>query len=135
MPKGDQITFKQKKFADNYLETGNGTQSALKAYDTESYKTANVIAAENLKKPSVIEYLKSQAQAAAERVIVLAESAENETVRLNANKDILDRAGYKAVDKVQSMNVNVNTNLSEMSRYQEIKEKYEKELEERLNET
>lgn len=134
MPKGDKLTHKQKIYADNYLETGNGTQSALKAYDTTSYKTANVISAENLKKPSVIEYLKSQAQKAAERVIVLAESAENETVRLNANKDILDRAGYKAVDKVQSMNVNVNTNLSEMSRYQEIKDKYEKELEERLNE-
>ncbi len=135
MPKGDKLTFKQKKFADKYLDTGNGREAALASYETKDPNTAGNIASTNLTKPNVIEYLKSQAQAAAERVIVLAESAENETVRLNANKDILDRSGYKAVDKVQSLNVNVNTNLSEMSKYQEIKAKYEKELEESLNET
>jgi phage terminase small subunit len=128
------ITKKQKKFADKYLDSGNGAVSALHSYNTQDYNTAAVIANENLKKPNVIEYLKSQAQAAAERVIVLAESAENETVRLNANKDILDRSGYKAVDKVLSTNVNINTNLSETSKYHEIKAKYEKELEDSLNE-
>jgi hypothetical protein len=41
---------------------------------------------------------------AAEMIFELAQSAESETVRLTALKDILDRAGYKATDKVEQKN-------------------------------
>ncbi|MEQ7059594.1 terminase small subunit [Lactococcus petauri] len=40
------MTIKQKKFADYYIETGNATQSAIRA--GYSKKTANRIATENL---------------------------------------------------------------------------------------
>ena len=98
------MTPKQKKFADEYLETGNGVESALKVYDTEDYSTAGVIAHENLKKPKIQEYLSSKAERAAEVIFELLEKAQNETVRLNAGKDILDRAGFKPVDKNENTN-------------------------------
>lgn len=103
-----KLTKKQKDFADQYLKTGNGTKSALKAYETTSVNTAAVIAVENLSKPKVIQYLEDKAERAAEIVFELAENAETDAVKLSASKDILDRAGFSAVDK--SVNVNVNTN-------------------------
>ncbi|NMS90593.1 terminase small subunit [Clostridioides difficile] len=47
------LTEKQKRFCDYYIETGNATEAAVKAGYSE--KTAKVIGAENLTKP----YLKS----------------------------------------------------------------------------
>lgn len=44
---------KEKGFIKDYIETGNGVQSALKNYDTNDYNTAGVIASENLKKPKI----------------------------------------------------------------------------------
>lgn len=109
-----KITKKQKEFADAYLETGNGTQSALKAYDTEDYNTAHSIASENLQKPTVQEYLASKAEAAALMIFKLSQEAEAEPVRLNASKDILDRAGFKPVEK--SITLNLDAELTESAR-------------------
>lgn len=47
------LTRKQKKFVTSFVETGNGTQAALEAYDTEDPVTAGSIAYENLKKPQI----------------------------------------------------------------------------------
>ena len=44
---------------------------------------------------------KCYAQQAIATIVNLAKSADNETVRLNAAKEILDRAGDKPVDKVE----------------------------------
>lgn len=50
------LTIKQKKFVKAYVETdGNGTEAALKSYDTTDYQTANAISVENLQKPSIKE--------------------------------------------------------------------------------
>ncbi|MFA6077372.1 MAG: terminase small subunit, partial [Candidatus Paceibacterota bacterium] len=62
IPRGkrsDRLTRKQKIFVEEYALTENGTQSALKAYDTKDYNTANSIANENLKKPIVIKAIQS----------------------------------------------------------------------------
>lgn len=48
-----KLTKKEKGFVKDYLETGNGVQSALANYDTEDYHTAGAIAHENLKKPKI----------------------------------------------------------------------------------
>lgn len=115
-----RLTKKQKDFAKAYLETGNGTQSALKAYDTTDPNTANQIALDNLQKPTVKQYLESKAEKAAEFVYQLAESAENEGVRLGASKDILDRAGYKPVDKSQSVSISIEASVDELDKLQQI---------------
>ncbi|MDF8367260.1 terminase small subunit [Weissella paramesenteroides] len=50
-----KLTEKQKRFADEYINSGNATQAAIKA--GYSKKTAQVIGAENLLKPMVKSYI------------------------------------------------------------------------------
>ncbi len=58
----ENLTKKQQGFVKDYVETGNGTQAALKNYDTDSPNVANQIALDNLRKPTVIEAIKGIAQ-------------------------------------------------------------------------
>jgi len=125
MPK---LTKKQKDFAHEFISTGNGTQSALKAYDTDNPRVASVIAAENLVKPNVREYIESHAPDAAARIVQLSISAQNETVRLNANRDILDRAGYKPVEKSVTLNLNADAKDIANPKAAEVTEEYHEKL-------
>lgn len=50
-----KLTVKQRKFADNYIETGNAKQSAIDA--GYSKRTAPTIGSENLTKPNVKSYI------------------------------------------------------------------------------
>lgn len=50
-----KLTIKQKKFADEYIISGNATQAAIKADYSE--KTSTVIGAENLTKPNIKAYI------------------------------------------------------------------------------
>ena len=50
-----QLTLKQKKFADEYIISGNATESAIKA--GYSKKTANRIGSENLSKLDIQNYI------------------------------------------------------------------------------
>lgn len=105
------LTKKEKGFADDYIDTGNGTKSALKNYDTEDISTAGVIAYENLRKPKIQKYLIDNAEGAISRIVELSIGAKNETVKLNANKDIADRGGFKPVDKSQTVNINLTKSI------------------------
>lgn len=90
------LTTKQKRFADALLEGKGRTEAALEAYDIKAVDTervASVIAADNLGKPAILKYLENHGLGAATRIVELSKDAKNETVRLNANKDVLDRVG------------------------------------------
>lgn len=50
-----KLTLKQRKFADEYIITGNATESAIRA--GYSKKTAAVIGTENLIKPNIKKYI------------------------------------------------------------------------------
>lgn len=102
-----KLTPKEKKLADIYLDTGNGTQSALVAYETTDKNTAAVIASRTLSKAKVRDYLDSKAEKAAEIVFTIAQHGESDQVRLSASKDILDRAGYGEVIKTANVNLNL----------------------------
>lgn len=52
------LTVRQRKFADEYIKTGNGTQSAIKAGYSEF--SAKEIASENLTKPNIKAYVEKQ---------------------------------------------------------------------------
>jgi phage terminase small subunit len=93
-----ELTLKQRKFAGEYLDTGNATEAADRAYKPKNRNTAHAIGAENLRKPTIRAFLDGKAQDAASMVYKLSRGAESEYVRLAACKDILDRAGY-FVDK------------------------------------
>lgn len=70
-----KLTPKQKKFADEYIKTGNATQSAIEA--GYSKKTAAVIGAENLIKPNIKSYIAERmAEIASNRVMSYTEAVE-----------------------------------------------------------
>lgn len=110
------LTKKQKGFVKDYMETGNATLAVKNNYDVANDLTARVIGSENLTKPNVIAYLESKAEKAAEFVYQLAESGENENVRLGASKDILDRAGFKPIEKSINLNMNKEAPVSDEDR-------------------
>lgn len=114
-----KITKKQKDWADKYIETGNKTQSALAVYDTEDYKTASVIGAENIEKPSVREYLENHAHEAALRIRELSKQDDERSVALGASKDILDRAGFKPIEKSINVNYDVPKNPEKAKQFDE----------------
>lgn len=55
MAKGKTLSKKQKGFIKDYIETGNGTESAMRNYKVKNKETANAIAVENLQKPLIKE--------------------------------------------------------------------------------
>lgn len=126
-----KLTKKQKIFANAYIDTGNGTQSALKAYDTTDDNTANVIAVENLRKPMVMEYIQNHAQEAASMIYTLSQKSEQDNIRLSASKDILDRAGYGAVAKSESKTLNIDIKIDD-SEKETLRLEYEEKLKAKL---
>jgi Terminase small subunit len=53
MPAATALAVKQRRFVKHYLETGNGTEAAMVAYDVADRNTARSIGTENLRQPEV----------------------------------------------------------------------------------
>jgi phage terminase small subunit len=62
---------RQKRFADYYIETGNATQSAIKA--GYSKKTAEIMGHENLRKPKIKSYIDERLKMQSDERIATAE--------------------------------------------------------------
>lgn len=67
----DKLTPKQSAFCDYYIETGNATESAIKA--GYSKKTARVIGQENLTKPALKSYIEERLRQIADKRIAKGE--------------------------------------------------------------
>ncbi len=100
-----KLSKKQKDFVDLYAHTGNGQESALKAYEIESKDAGNVaraIASENLTKPNIIEAIKVKRE-------TLKSALEKEGItpiyiaqKINVLLTAVDKEGntdYTAIDK------------------------------------
>ena len=96
-----KLTPKQKKFADEYIKTGNATQSAIEA--GYSKRTAAVIAAENLIKPNIKAYIeKCMADIASNRVMSYTEAVELLTsIARGEEKETVVVATPVSVEKVE----------------------------------
>ncbi|MCS8595177.1 terminase small subunit [Leuconostoc citreum] len=96
-----RLTPKQKKFADEYIKTGNATQSAIEA--GYSKKTAQVIGAENLSKPMVKSYIEERmAEIASKRVMSYTEAVELLTsIARGEEKETVVVATPVSVEKVE----------------------------------
>lgn len=135
-----QATRQQKQFIDEYLKLRkkNQKQAAINAGYSE--KTAQVQSSQLLNNPYVLEYLEQREKQLekelkreffydaidARRVLsdVVNNPKSKDADRINAAKDLLDRAGYKAVD-VHEIQAKVNTNADGLT---------DEELEQRINE-
>lgn len=142
----NNLTKKQKDFIREYAETGNGTQSALKAYDTDSESVANAIAVENLQKPMIQNAIKSIADAIPNELlheVHIGGLKAGRTVKVGDEEQVepdyavrhkyLDSAyklkGSYAAEK--SINLNVQANIAD-PKSRELAMKYEEELKQGL---
>ena len=104
-----KMTLKQQRFADEYIITGNATQSAIKA--GYSKKTARAIANENLMKPYIKNYIDERlAKLESEKIATQEEVLQYLTSVMRGEKTepllVLDGEGtqkvIQAVPNVQS---------------------------------
>ena len=102
---------KEKGFVKSYLGTGNGTLAVRENYDVANDNVAGVMAHRLLKKAKIQDYIADHAEDAEAMIYKLSQTGEQESIRLNASKDILDRAGFVAVAKSESTNTNLNVNV------------------------
>ena len=110
MPKGEKLTPKQKKFADEYLETWNASEAADQVYNCKNRATAWAIGVENLQKPLIQGYLKDKWEEAGKMIQTLMSTSEKDEVKLNAAKFMYEHAEGKAVqhtDNKHSWSVSV----------------------------
>lgn len=103
------MTILQDKFIEHYVLTGNAKQSAIHAGYSE--KTATVRGSQ-LKAQFINEIREATQKLLADKVPAglrwlseLAEGAESESVRLGAIKDLLDRAGLKPIERVETTTI------------------------------
>lgn len=126
----NKLTKKERGFVKDYVETGNGVQSALKNYDTESYKTASNIASTNLDKPRIQNAIKSIAEQIPDDLLVQVhleglnasrtiktEDDEIEEPDYAVRHKYLDTAhklkGTYAPDRSLNLNVNLDNGLTD----------------------
>lgn len=125
----DKLTKKQQGFVKDYIDTGIASEAVKNHYNVANDATARSIGSENLTKPNIIAVIESHAEKAESMIYHLSQNAEGEAVRLNASKDIMDRAGYKPVEK--SVNLNIETEITN-PKARALAEKYEIELKKSL---
>ena len=118
-----RITEKQKKLVDTLVAKGCSVKQASEEAGYAQGESGRVSASKALKTPHVQQYMMQQiadsiginATIASNKLLRLASGAKSEYVQLEASKDILDRAGFKAPDKVMHShvgNINVKIDLS-----------------------
>ena len=103
------MTEKQDKFIETYVATGNATQAAVAAGYSEKTARAKGYQLKNQLHSKIQEEVQKsiadKIPSSLKWLSDLAENAESESVRLGAIKDILDRAGLKPVDKVETTTI------------------------------
>ena len=118
-----KLTKKQKLLIDTIVATGCSVTKASKIAGYSDGESGRVTASKTLKLPHIQEYMQQRvresiglnATIASKKVLDLASSAKSEYVQLEASKDILDRAGYKPIDKAMHLvsgNINVSIDLT-----------------------
>lgn len=131
----NKLTKKQRGFIKDYVQTGNGTQSALKNYDTDDYKTAGVIAVENLAKPRILAELESLGfnENGAKKVVeeIMYNPMVDANARLKATDQVFKVHGSYAAEKTQSVNINLEGKLN-TSDEEKLRLEYEEKLKHQL---
>ena len=122
----NRITKKQKLLIDTIVATGCSIKEAAEkaGYSSKGSKeAARVSASRTLRLPKVQSYMQQQiartlglgAVSASKRLIELSTGARSEYVQLEASRDILDRVGLKAPDKIAHNlqgDIKINIDLS-----------------------
>ena len=131
-----KLTIKQTKFVKHYIKSGNGTQSALVAYDTTSPKTAHGISTDNLQKPSVQEAVAKSLLVAGLDLTTLATEAKtlamtqidptkvSADTKLRTIVELWKLTGAYPDRKTAHLNLNIKGNIKDLT-FQEAKRELE----------
>ena len=115
-----KITEKQKKLVDTLVAKGCSIKQASDEAGYAKGESGRVTASKALRTPHVQQYMMQaiadnmsiNATKALNKIVQLSSNAKSEYVSLEASKDLLDRAGFKAPDKVMHSHVgNVNAKI------------------------
>ncbi len=123
MLKQRRLTTKQKDLVDTIVASGCSVKEASAKAGYSDGESGRVTASKTLRLPHVQEYMQQRvresiglnATVASKRILDLSTNAKSEYVQLEASKDILDRAGYKPIEKSMSLvqgNISVSIDLS-----------------------
>ena len=104
-----KLTRKQMSLVDTLVATGCTLREAATEAGYANGESGRVTASKTIRLPHVQSYMMQRvneqlgmnATVAAARVMNLATGARSEYVQLEASKDILDRAGFKPIDRSQ----------------------------------
>lgn len=104
-----KLTSKQTALVDTLVALGCSITQAAKEAGYAEGDAGRVSASKALRQPHVQQYMMERisdqlgmnATVAAAKVLKLASGAKSEYVQLEASKDILDRAGFKPIDRSQ----------------------------------
>jgi len=116
----DELTDKQRKLVDTIVATGCTITEAAKTAGYSRGDGGRVTASRTLRIPKVQSYMMKQiantvglgAVHASRKMVDLSMNARSEYVQLEASKDILDRVGIRAPDKVQhTLDANLSVNI------------------------
>jgi phage terminase small subunit len=109
VPATRPLTRRQEALVDAMVSKGMTTSKAAEEAGYAAGKSGYVVALKTLKLPHVQRYMMERIAAelsvnaahASYRVMNLAKGAKSEYVQLQAAQDILDRAGFKPIDRSQ----------------------------------
>ena len=104
-----KLTKRQSALVDTLVATGCSIKNAAEEAGYAAGESGRVSASKTLRLTHVQEYMMQRisetmglnATVAAAKVLTLAQGAKSEYVQLEASKDILDRAGFKPIDRSQ----------------------------------
>ena len=132
------LTVKQKKFIDEYVKSGNGTQAAMKVYNVNGKVSAAAVASDNLQKlnvrKSIEEIMADVGYSTDKSVSTLAYIQQaGKDKKLSAGDSIratelLLKLEGKLVDRKQVSKLNINIETADKVKLLKLKEKYNKLL-------
>jgi len=119
----NRITKKQKLLIDTIVATGCSVKKASEIAGYAKGESGRVTASKTLRLPHIQEYMQQRvresiglnATKASNKMLMLSQGAKSEYVQLEASKDILDRAGYKPIEKSMNLvtgNIQVSIDLT-----------------------
>ncbi len=113
-------TEKQESFIESYCQTGNATKAAIQAGYSQATSKQQGHVLKNKFAKEIEQRIKKMVQdavpAAVSQISILAQTATSEQVRLNASKDILDRAGLKPADRIEQRISHDDKSMDELKR-------------------
>ena len=105
----NNLTTKQKDLVDTIVTTGCSIAEASQKAGYAKGESGRVVASRTLRLPHVQRYMMERvantiglgAVSASRKLIELSDNAKSEYVQLEASRDLLDRAGIRAPERIQ----------------------------------